>query len=803
MSSQSQRLRALRDRPLVCSNKLRSALAVILAAATWGGSMANAAPAAPQGTLFQNSDRWTAVGDSITHGGTYYAWVYLYYATRFPDRKLDFFNAGNSGDDAHGTLKRYDWDIQPHKSTVASIMLGMNDVRREIYGDMPLTNQLRDQRTYALENYRKNMTEMVKRIQADGARVILITPSIYDETAQNPQSAVLTGVNGALGECATFMRNLAVQTGCAVIDFHDSMGALNAKIQDQDPAASLIKPDRIHPNPLGHFVLAYLFLKGQQAPAVVSSVSLDATGARVLESDNATVANLTVRNHEVTFTLSEKALPYPVDKEQEPALAWVPFNDEFNREMLKVSGLAPGEYQLSIDGEAVRRFNHETLATGVNLALENNTPQARQAAGVLELVKTWYKQVQEVRVTANFEFWRLGDVPHPIALESVRARVETDMARLAEQFKDAPKERYKADYYARYLKTKPCEAANIAMLGEIADKIRTAARPQPHAFKLEFVQSQQHENRAIEGRKSAGANGHPFAGAMPEMPVNDALKLEAPADHNGKTVEAQTHRILTASVATTATANLTTIGQAPTPRKLMVMQDWDDSSTNDLPLIVLLKKYKAKATFNIIPLKERGHGVMKKLNQDKGTAFSFMPKGTQDGFNLEYLRTDEMKAIYKGFKVAAHCDFSKDETPEAVEPRRRVLMETMALIKENFGQEKVGFVYPGGRYNQTVMQAVQDAGYLYARTTKSVDAPLPLDIPMALPTSCKYDSKQFWERYEAAKKSGGVFYFWGHSSELGDDKDLWDKLEHIYARISADPEAEWIDPIDLFSQAGK
>ena len=197
-------------------------------------------------------------------------------------------------------------------------------------------------------------------------------------------------------------------------------------------------------------------------------------------------------------------------------------------------------------------------------------------------------------------------------------------------------------------------------------------------------------------------------------------------------------------------------GEIQAPVKLKVMQDWDDSLTTDLPMIELLKKYKAKATFNIIPNKVRRSFVVKKLKPDKGTAFSFMPA----------------------------------ETPEAIEPRRRVLMETMVLIRENSGQDKIGFVYPGGNYNKTVMQAVQDAGYLYARTTKSVDAPLPLDIPMALPTICKWDSTQFWKRYEAAKKKGGVFYFWGHSCELGDDPDLWKKLETIYAHISADPDAD-------------
>ena len=260
---------------------------------------------------------------------------------------------------------------------------------------------------------------------------------------------------------------------------------------------------------------------------------------------------------------------------------------------------------------------------------------------------------------------------------------------------------------------------------------------------------------------------------------------------------------LSVTQAQEVTALETVRGQTKqSPGKLKVMQCWDDSLTTDIPLIKLLKKYNAKATFNIIPMNERRSFMVKKFNRDKGTAFSFMPEGTQDGFKVEHLNNEEMKAIYKGFKVAAHCGFSNDDTPEAVEPRRRVLLDAMALIKENYHQDKVGFVYQGGGYNEIVMQAVQDAGYLYARTTKSVDAPLPLDSPMALPTSCKWDSSQFWDQYEAAKIKGGVFYFWGHSCELGDDPFLWRKLESIYAKISSDPDAQWIDVIDLFEHPG-
>ncbi len=70
---------------------------------------------------------------------------------------------------------------------------------------------------------------------------------------------------------------------------------------------------------------------------------------------------------------------------------------------------------------------------------------------------------------------------------------------------------------------------------------------------------------------------------------------------------------------------------------------------------------------------------------------------------------------------------------------------------------------------------------------------------MALPASGHWSASNFWERHVEAKKSGGVFYFWGHSCELGDNPELWAWLESILERISADPEAEWADVVDLLA----
>lgn len=237
------------------------------------------------------------------------------------------------------------------------------------------------------------------------------------------------------------------------------------------------------------------------------------------------------------------------------------------------------------------------------------------------------------------------------------------------------------------------------------------------------------------------------------------------------------------------------------PGKMKVVQCWDDSPTTDIPLVALLKKYHARATFNIIPRETRKAFVVRKMKAGEHVLFSFLPKDVsrEGGFKVEHLANSEMHGIYEGFKIAGHCGIPLGDTPKDSEARMQILQKTKTMIRDDFGQAVCGYVYPGGNYSPAAMKDIGKAGYLYARTTKSADAPLPLDTPMALPTSCHWGSPTFWEKYEDAKKMGGVFYFWGHSCELGDDPELWAWLGSIYERISADPEAEWADVIDLFN----
>ena len=436
---------------------------------------------------FRTGDRWSVVGDSITHHGSYYAWIYLYELTRFPNRELTVENCGISGDSAAGAVQRYAWDIQPTRPTVASVMLGMNDVDRDAYADGPATPDLLRRRDVALANYRQSLEQLVRQLQRDHARVLLVTPSPFDELLAGASQPNHPGVSAALAGCARFMRELAERTGAAVIDVQGAMLALNARIHAHDPGCTLIGPDRVHPGIPGHFVMAYLFLRAQHAPATVARLAVDASTSSAAPA-NAKITGLVAEETTLEFDCLEDALPYPVPEEARPALDWVPFEAELNQEILQVSGLKPGRYALSIDGEDAGCFPAAALQAGINLAELASTPQLRQAREVLSLLREWQELVAgSQRTLAEVEHWRLRDRPHPVQLDDVRTFLLREYDRLLHS--DEPNRRWDCRNIQRYLVLKPQQAPLQRELDDLQARLRAAAQPQPHRFRIALERS--------------------------------------------------------------------------------------------------------------------------------------------------------------------------------------------------------------------------------------------------------------------------------------------------------------------------
>ncbi len=231
---------------------------------------------------FTAGDNVAFVGDSITHGGTYHSIVTLFYATRFPDRPVRSYNAGIGGDRASMIMgdERYrlNVNILGRKPNVATIMLGMNDVGGGDYGAGKDGPEFLQRRQTSLDIYEQNMIKLITSLQKSGARVTLITPSIYDETTKlakaNP--VVQTARNAALTKCADKVRGWSKEYNTGIVNFHEVMNTINAREQKKDPAFTIVGPDRVHPGPVGHFVMGYTLLKAQSMPREVARISVDA-----------------------------------------------------------------------------------------------------------------------------------------------------------------------------------------------------------------------------------------------------------------------------------------------------------------------------------------------------------------------------------------------------------------------------------------------------------------------------------------------------------------------------------------------
>lgn len=358
----------------------------------------------PAPCVFQADDSWIALGDSITRNGGYHSYLYLFQATRFPQKKFVLHNAGISGDVVPSARKQLDWDVWPHEPTFFTIMFGMNDVNRSLYKqtepDAPLT-QLQEN---TIRFYQKNLSALIDTLQEKEVKIILITPSPYDATVIHSGETAPLNPSSGLRRCAEVVRELGAENKIAVIDFFAPLTQLQQMEQKTDLGFSLCDLDRIHPHPAGHFAMACLFLEQTTTQSVVSSVHLDASNGRVVLSSNAHIQVLHATPEGLDFKIKEGALPFPLSPELIPMAERFNFSEQFNREMLKIEKLLPGTYELHIDGSLIETYSAKALAKGVDLSRQRNTPQYHQAMQVAECNrKRNHIEANRLRTIAYFE----------------------------------------------------------------------------------------------------------------------------------------------------------------------------------------------------------------------------------------------------------------------------------------------------------------------------------------------------------------------------------------------------------------
>lgn len=349
----------------------------------------------------KDGDRVVFYGDSITDQRLYTTFVETFAVTRFPQQDVTFVHSGWGGDRVGGggggpigvRLRR---DVFAYKPTVLTIMLGMNDGSYRPFDEAIF-------QTYATGT--KRIVETVKA-ELPGLRITLIQPSPFDDVTREPTFE--GGYNAVLGKYGAFLKELAQQEGVAHADLNTPVVSALRKAKGTDAElAKKIIPDRVHPGPGGHLLMAAALLDAWDAPATVSAVTIDGGGEapRAARAENTKVTELTGASGRLSWTQEDAALPMPVDL-NDPVIALAVRSSDvtarLNQQTLQVTGAAASKAALKIDGQEVGTFTREQLADGINLA-ERPTPMLQQAGGVHALTLQ--------HNTVHFIRWRQVQVP--------------------------------------------------------------------------------------------------------------------------------------------------------------------------------------------------------------------------------------------------------------------------------------------------------------------------------------------------------------------------------------------------------
>ncbi len=196
----------------------------------------------------KKGERIVFLGDSITqagaHGNGYIRQFESVINRTHPGYGVTIIGAGISGNKVPDCQKRLERDVINKKPTLVFIYIGINDV----------WHWNKDRGTKK-EDFDAGLREMISKINAAGARVILCTPTVIGEKIDGSNE-----FDKMLDEYAGISRKVAVDTGSEMLDlrkgFMDHLKAVNQANQ----ARGVLTGDTVHLNDVGNAKVAELML---------------------------------------------------------------------------------------------------------------------------------------------------------------------------------------------------------------------------------------------------------------------------------------------------------------------------------------------------------------------------------------------------------------------------------------------------------------------------------------------------------------------------------------------------------------
>ncbi|MEO8613650.1 MAG: SGNH/GDSL hydrolase family protein [Luteolibacter sp.] len=210
------------------------------------------------------------LGDSITYLGQYTAYVEAYFKTRYPARTIEFINVGLPSETvsglsepghAGGTFPRPDLKerlarvLAATKPDLVFACYGMND---GIY--LPF-----DEKRFA--DFQTGMKHMHDAVKAANSEIIHLTPPFFDGTKTKNLA-----YQDTLDHYSKWLLDQRNQQHWVVFDVHGPMTDFINENREIDPNF-VYAADGVHPNDLGHWIIAKQILLGLGAKDITNATT--------------------------------------------------------------------------------------------------------------------------------------------------------------------------------------------------------------------------------------------------------------------------------------------------------------------------------------------------------------------------------------------------------------------------------------------------------------------------------------------------------------------------------------------------
>ncbi len=196
-------------------------------------------------------DRIVFLGDSITQGGAgpngYITMLRKMITDKHPELGIECIGAGISGNKVPDLQKRVERDVIAKKPTIVVIYIGINDVW---HGEKDPARGTDPQRFAA------GLKEVIGKLTASGARVVLCTPTLIGEKKNGANS-----LDAKLDQYSDISRGLAKELGLPLCDLRKAFVDYVAAHNLDDAEKGILTGDRVHLNGAGNKLVAETMLR--------------------------------------------------------------------------------------------------------------------------------------------------------------------------------------------------------------------------------------------------------------------------------------------------------------------------------------------------------------------------------------------------------------------------------------------------------------------------------------------------------------------------------------------------------------